>query len=164
MAPSLEETPLHQATPEGLCPAPSASALDAPLGAAEGWKRHRGQVKMAISSGLEILTLARRPDPICTISHLFNGTGSNLTPTLELVEGAPLERCLGTHPPNCVPSGLLDTPPRPSAAPAPSPVCPSTSDFSETLESAERWLQGPGRKRVPAPRGQMARPPGSQGL
>lgn len=98
MAPSLEETPLHQATPEGLCPAPSASALDAPLGAAEGWKRHRGQMKMAISSGLEILTLARRPNPICTISHLFNRTGSNLTPTLELVEEPHLSTALGLIP------------------------------------------------------------------
>ena len=93
-------------------------------------------VKMAISSGLEILTLAHRPDPVRTISRLFNGTQSDLTPTSGLVEAAPLGAGTG-HPSNYVPSGLLATPPWPSAAPAPSPVCPSTSDFSETLESAK---------------------------
>ena len=113
-----------------------AAALGAPLGAVKEWKRHRGQMKMAISSGLEILTLAHRPDPVRTISRLFNGTQSDLTPTSGLVEAAPLGAGTG-HPSNYVPSGLLATPPWPSAAPAPSPVCPSTSDFSETLESAK---------------------------
>lgn len=44
-----------------------------------------------------------------------------------------------------VSSGLLDAPPWLSVASAPSPICPSTSGFSKTLESAKLWPQGPGR-------------------
>lgn len=83
----------------GLCPAHSAAALGTPLGAVEGRKRRRGQMKTAISPGLEMLTLAHRPDPVCTVSFLFNGRGSDLTPTSGLVEGAPLVAGTG-HPPN----------------------------------------------------------------